>query len=191
MKCNTGVYQSQALKLAWGDFLSGLDTWDWWATLTFRDRTDEEVKRGWTKVGSQYSARAFKSFIKELQKKSGKEINWVSAREYQRWRGVPHYHALISGVESLRRLTSMDWWYGRYGIARIKQYDADKGAGWYISKYVAKELGEIHFSEGLTNRECLSYHGIRSQCDQEKDNADNKNQQESLGFYNDEINQDR
>jgi len=161
MEYSAKTSKSQALKIAWGDFLSGLGKWDWWATLTFRDRSEEEIKRGWTKVGSQYSGRAFKSFIKELQKETGSEIDWVSAREYQHWRGVPHYHALISGVESLRRLSWMDWWYGRYGMARIKPYDALKGAGWYISKYVAKELGEINFSEGLTNRECLHYHGIR------------------------------
>jgi len=49
MKSSKKLSKSQELKKAWGDFLSGLGKWDWWATLTFRDRTEEEIKRGWTK----------------------------------------------------------------------------------------------------------------------------------------------
>jgi len=151
MELSTSTSGSQATKRAWGDFLSDLGPWDWWATLTFRDRTDEQIRNGWTKVGSGYSASAWKAFIKALNKSLFHKVAFVNAREYQKWRGVPHYHALIRGVGDARRLDWMDWWWERYGMARIKPYDAEKGAGWYISKYVAKELGEINFSQGLTN----------------------------------------
>jgi len=145
-------YESQEkLKKCWGEFLSGLSSWDWWVTLTFRDRSKEEQERGWTKVGTHYAARAFKIFIKEIQKETKTKVKWVCGLEYQRWRGVPHYHALIQGVSKLRRLDWMDWWYGRYGIARIVAYNPKQGASRYISKYVSKELGEINFSESLTN----------------------------------------
>lgn len=137
---------SQAeLKNTWGTFLSNLATWDWWTTLTFRDPSEQDKSRGWDKIGTGYAKRAWHTFINEIEKETGREPGWVCGTEYQKWRGVPHFHALINGVGSLRRLDWMDWWYQRFGIARILPYDAKKGAGRYISKYVVKELGEINF----------------------------------------------
>jgi len=150
---NNGVsYGSQEkLKKCWGEFISGLSAWDWFATLTFRDRPKADYDRGWTKVGTHYASRAFKTFIKEIQKETKTKVKWVCGLEYQKWRGVPHYHVLIQGVSKLRRLDWLDWWYARYGIARILPYNAKEGASYYLSKYVGKELGEINFSDSLTN----------------------------------------
>ncbi len=125
--------------------------WDWWASLTFRERTEEQVKLGWTKVGWQYSGRAWDTFMTHLAFQNlPQRLWWVRGREYQHWRGVPHFHGLIGGVKDLRRLDNMDWWYGKYGIARIEPYDKGLGAGFYLCKYVTKELGDIQFSKGLT-----------------------------------------
>ena len=166
----------EKLKNCWGEFLSGLSNWDWWVTLTFRDRPKADYDRGWTKVGTHYASRAFKTFIKEIQKETKTKVKWVCGLEYQRWRGVPHYHALLQGVSKLRRLDWMDWWYGRYGIARIVAYNPKQGASRYISKYVSKELGEINFSEGLTNKvTCVT-------TIPEGNNASNTNKQGSLEF---------
>ena len=143
------------LKQAWGKFLTELGDkaggWDWWVTLTFRERTEEEVARGWTKVGWGYSGRAWDTFVDELGARKGlHDLWWVRGREYQTWRGVPHFHGLVGGVKDLRRLDMMDWWYAKYGIARIEPYDKGLGAGFYLCKYVTKELGDIQFSQGLT-----------------------------------------
>jgi hypothetical protein len=143
------------LKQAWGGFLTELGDkaggWDWWATLTFRDRTEKEIAQGWTKVGWQYSGKAWDTFTQELGLRKGlHNLWWVRGREYQTWRGVPHFHGLVGGVGELRRLDMMDWWYGQYGIARIEAYDRSLGAGYYLCKYVTKELGDIQFSPGLT-----------------------------------------
>jgi hypothetical protein len=43
----------------------------------------------------------------------------------------------------------MDNWDAIAGFARIYAYDGSKGATFYLSKYVSKDLGEIQFSEGL------------------------------------------
>jgi hypothetical protein len=127
--------------------------WDWWATLTFRDRTEAEQKLGWTKVGWKYSGTARDRFTRELGLRKGlHDVWWVFGREYQTWRGVPHFHGLIGGVEGLRRLSMMDWWFSRYGIARIEAYDRSLGAGFYLCKYVTKELGDMQFSKGLSLR---------------------------------------
>jgi hypothetical protein len=157
-------------KQAWGNFLTELGEktggWDWWATLTFRDRTEEEKSRGWTKAGWLYTSKAwdelekhldFDNRISFLQDKTRTTppgswaARWVRGREYQHWRGVPHFHALVGGVESQRRMNVVDWWHDKYGIARVEAYDRTRGAGFYISKYVSKELGDIQFSQNLNN----------------------------------------
>lgn len=146
-----GICQAE-LKQAWGGFLTELGDrsggWDWWATLTFRDPPDAP---GWTRIGWGYSGRAWDTFVKELGLRKGlHDVRWVRGREYQTWRGVPHFHGLISGVADLRRLSMMDWWYRKYGIARIEAYDRSLGAGFYLCKYITKQLGDIQFSPGLT-----------------------------------------
>ena len=142
------------LNQAWGQFVDEVGGrkggWDWFATLTFRDRTEEEVKRGWTKVGWKYSERACDGFLGWLTLVKGLgDIWWFRAREYQHWRGVPHWHLLIGGVEELRRDEVWAWWFDRYGFARILPYDPGLGARYYLTKYVTKELGDIGFSPNL------------------------------------------
>ncbi len=149
-----GISQAE-LKQAWGGFLTELGDkaggWDWWATLTFRDRTEAEVAQGWTKVGWKYSQTAFDRYMSHLRDLRGiGEPTWVRGREYQTWRGVPHFHALLGGVAHLRRDEAWSWWFTRYGIAKIEPYDRSQGAGYYLCKYVTKELGDIQFSPGLT-----------------------------------------
>jgi hypothetical protein len=45
--------------------------------------------------------------------------HWFGAREYQRNRGVPHYHLLIGGVGDVGRGEAWTWWFDRFGFARI------------------------------------------------------------------------
>ena len=161
---NEAACQAKAnLKESWGDFLTTLGDkvggWDWWVTLTFREPPAKFPN--WTRVGWKYSTNAWDKFIEglEWQKVSQKldyglcqgspVIPWVRAREYQNWRGVPHFHGLVSGVWDIHRLTMKEWWYERYGIARILPYNRKLGAGFYLCKYVTKELGDIEFSQGL------------------------------------------
>lgn len=143
----------QALKQAWGGFLTDLGDraggWDWWVTLTFRE--PPEYRPGWTKIGWGYSGKAWGRFVTELGLRKGlHDVRWVRGREYQAWRGVPHFHGLIAGVSELRRDDAWAWWFKRYGLARIEPYDRSLGAGFYLCKYVTKELGDIQLSPGLT-----------------------------------------
>lgn len=153
-KNSTLELPSQAdLKTAWGGFLTELGDkaggWDWWATLTFREPPQDSP--GWDKIGWGYSGKAWAGFIRELGLRKGLyDVQWVRGREYQHWRGVPHFHGLISGVAELRRDEAWAWWFERFGIARIEPYNRELGAGFYLCKYVTKELGDIQFSQGLT-----------------------------------------
>lgn len=141
-------YNTKELKQAWGEWLSGLAVWHWYATLTFRDPSPGETSRGYNKRGIGYAKRAWVLFIQSLPVIFS-QIYWVRMFEYQHWRGVPHIHALIGGVQDLRRDEAWKWWFDRYGIARILPYDPGLGAGYYLCKYVTKELADIEFSANL------------------------------------------
>jgi hypothetical protein len=73
--------------------------------------------------------------------KHGEGIRWVRALEYQK-RDVIHYHALLAGVQDLRRLYWMDRWHELAGYARIEPIDSAAAVARYVSKYVVKG-GEI------------------------------------------------
>jgi len=141
------------LRQAWGQFVTDLGDqnggWDWYATLTFRDISYPGAPH-WTKPGLGYTKRAWDRFVVELGLRKGlHDVRWVYGREYQQWRGVPHFHALIGGVAGLRLEEAQSWWFRNYGIARIEPYDRSRGAGFYLCKYVNKQFGDIHFSKGL------------------------------------------
>jgi hypothetical protein len=145
----------QALKTAWGDFVDQVvtrkGTWDWFATLTFRDKTPREAHTGWSKVGWGYSEKACNQFLRHVGELKGlQDLWWFRAREYQTWRGVPHWHLLIGGVGDVRRDESWSWWFQRYGFARILPYDSSQGARFYLCKYVTKDLGDFKFSDNLS-----------------------------------------
>lgn len=153
---------NEDLKQAWGELLTNLGDqaggWDWWVTLTFREPPKAP---GWTKIGWGYSGKAWDALAMEVGLRKGLHgLWWVRGREYQTWRGVPHFHGLIGGVGDLRRLDIMDWWNDRYGFAKVEAYEPTKGAGFYLCKYVTKELGDIQFSPGLTLSPVLGVEGV-------------------------------
>ena len=137
------------LKQVWGDWVSPLYPWQWFVTLTFRDRTAEQVAAGWTKVGHAYAKTAYNRFLAFLQPALG-SLYWFRAFETQYWRGVPHIHGLVGGLDSLEFGPVAAWYWKNYGYIRVLEYNPQLGAGHYLCKYVTKELGDIRFSENLT-----------------------------------------
>jgi len=107
-----------------GEWLNGFN-WDWWATFTFRYPC------------MPYSAK--KSFVRYFQ---GQGIDYFYASEWcGDYHGV-HIHALMGNCFGIRRLTTMDKWYQRYGIARIYPYDQRLGARYYVCKYIVKSVAD-------------------------------------------------
>ena len=131
---------------AWGEWLSGLAKWDWWVTLTFRDPAPNT--RGWTRPGWSYAKKGWKDFTGMVRPALG-ELHWVRAFEIQKWRGSPHIHALVGGLDDRRFSQIGKWWFNSYGLCRLEEYNPSFGAGYYVAKYVTKSLGDIDFSPGL------------------------------------------
>jgi hypothetical protein len=111
--------------------------WDWFGHFTFRGE-----------VGSVKANSTWNYYMKQLRKGTGRSVQWIRCTEFQQ-REVIHYHALLLNVGDARRLSYMDLWADIAGWARIYPYEKDKGASYYLSKYVVKELGEIKFSDKL------------------------------------------
>lgn len=126
------------VKKSWGEWLYENWEWEWYATLTFREN-----------VGIKRADALWRKWYTQLVTETGKDVQYVRFAEWQRHRGVLHYHALLLNVKYVRRLKWMDRWNAMAGFARIYAYDSKKGATFYLSKYVASELGEVVFSDGL------------------------------------------
>ena len=158
---------------AWGDWLSGLARWQWWFTGTFRPiepryREYEErsgvLYQGETKTvldcpgndkpGWARARGAWGELVARLQPALGPLV-WTRGFEVQPWRGVPHVHALIAGLDDPRYAPVGLWWWKRYGLCHIEEYNPELGAGYYLCKYVSKPLAELDFG-GLTSGKARS-----------------------------------
>ena len=121
--------------------------------MTFRD--PRPGSGTWTKPGVAYAKRAWKAFTEAIQPPLG-PLAWVRCFELQKWRGVPHIHALVGKSDPAIPWWAMKaWCWQNYGMARVLPYDPDQGAGYYLCKYVTKELGDIEFG-GLFDKRALT-----------------------------------
>lgn len=127
----------EALRDAWIALL-GRWEWEWFCTFTFRDLVHPEAADKRFRV---LVSQANRVLFGHHWHKHGAGLRWVRALEYQK-RDVIHYHALMAGVQDLRRLTWMDRWNELAGFARIEPIDSAAAVARYVSKYVVKG-GEI------------------------------------------------
>lgn len=141
-KAVAGNMQKRDYKLlqeAWGNWLHYQWEWEWFVSLTFRD----------DHVGTGRANVLWRMWHKQLVKETGKDVQYVRVTEFQRYRGIPHYHALILNVKHVRRLTWKDRWDTLAGYARILRFDPKKGAAYYLCKYIVKDMGEVVFSDDI------------------------------------------
>ena len=131
---------------AWGDYLSSIANWDWWLTLTFRDPVPDPKRPGWNKPGYSYAKKGWREALGRMPAPAIGTIPWVRAFEVQKWRGAPHIHALVGGLDSKRYAEFGTWWWQEYGYGVVEEYDPNKKASYYLCKYVSKTFGDIEFS---------------------------------------------
>ncbi len=129
-------FQTLEVKLAWGEWLATCRPWTWFATLTFREPVEKST--GYTRRGHAYTLRAIEAFMKQAAwrpcpgRPAQPQAVWAIEKHQN---GSPHVHGLVTGLG--RRLDLVDWGWENYGITRVEEV-RDRGAGFYVAKYVLK-----------------------------------------------------
>jgi hypothetical protein len=137
------VPAQDSIHQAWTDWLTGFH-WDHFATLTFAEPRSEASAR-----------RAFCSYVRDLTRQThGGSVGYFCGYEYGTF-GRLHLHALVrtatpqpdlgpGGVPhpSTALPSRLVWrtWFDRFGRATVADYDPQRGAAGYVSKYVTKRL---------------------------------------------------
>jgi hypothetical protein len=163
----------EAHKRAMGQWLSEGWSWDWFVTLTYDldpsrrkfvpgSATHDVV--GWGRSDKDWY-RWLGDIVGKAAVSEGDAINgpyWFRGREPNPSNRGTHFHALVGGVANVSRRNAHALWFERHGFARIEPYDPTKGAGYYVAKYVAKELGDLVFSPNLGHHVRIVDDGSRS-----------------------------
>lgn len=78
-----------------------------------------------------------------------KGLDYVKVVELQKWRNVPHIHALVSGSD--KSLTyARNWSWREIGYNKVVQYEPTLGAGYYLGKYLVKDqISQVEFSPSI------------------------------------------
>lgn len=80
-------------------------------------------------------------FIRDLSDNFEKrEIEYFLAVERFHHGDFTHCHALINGVDGLTYRQVGETWRKRYGREQVERYDQGKGANYYLTKYVVKDV---------------------------------------------------
>jgi hypothetical protein len=125
--------------------------WQMWFTGTFKE---ERSYRDTIKT-----KKAFMRFIGDLGEKYHKsEIEFWLAVERFKCGDFTHVHALLNGLDGLTYRQIGEVWRSRFGRESVEGYDPQKGANYYLTKYVVKEVCDWDFKI-LQNKksECLKF----------------------------------
>lgn len=95
-------------------------------------------------VSLPYALRQWETFERTVRTDAGIPLFWFYGVEHGERFGRLHLHALLGNTERLPVETLQRQWTA--GFARITEYDPTRGASYYITKYVSKELSEWDIS---------------------------------------------
>lgn len=100
--------------------------------------------------------KAHDRFIDDLGKTySLKNIGYVVCVERHHIGGFCHTHGLLNGVEGLTYKQIGEIWQKRYGREQVEGYDKTKGANYYLTKYVLKDMFEWRLKLNRQNENIL------------------------------------
>ncbi len=123
------------VKNAWGEWISTCRPWTWFTTLTFRPPQGDP---SYDRRGHAYTLSAIADFMRQAAwrpcpgRPAQPQAVWAIERHQN---GSPHVHGLVTGLG--RRMDLVDWGWEHYGITRVEEI-RDRGAGFYVAKYVLK-----------------------------------------------------
>jgi len=138
------IGKNQVIAQQWAGFLKRYE-WNHYSHFTFRPNTRVVGlnRSGVTYVHPEAAGKALKRLVwglneeifgKRFYKRPHEGIIVAAAMERQK-SGNPHFHALMGNIPpSYRRMSIVDEWYIKQGIARVYEYKKDMGAEEYLSK---------------------------------------------------------
>jgi len=112
-----------------------VDQFDWqiWMTGTF--------KPDFSYRDTIKTKRAFEKFIKDLRINFKKnEIEYFMVVERFKHGDFTHIHALLNGLDGLTYPQIGGTWTKRFGINQVEAFEKGKGADFYLTKYLLKEV---------------------------------------------------
>ncbi len=127
-------------RMAFGEFLSR-PQWEWYVSHTFKGDFMSP------KLGDKHYYAWMRSLEMACKARGMPRPFYFRVTELQQ-RGVIHYHSLIGGVGDVPRLLFKDFW-ELHGFARVEKYEPDRGANFYVGKYLTKADSDIRFSHNL------------------------------------------
>lgn len=112
--------------------MGGYD-WEYWFTGTFKPQKSYK--------DTINTKKAFNRFLEKLSEENElQNITYFMAVERFKNGDYTHVHALLSGLNNLPYRTIGGTWRSLYGREKVEGYQKDKGANYYLTKYVTKEL---------------------------------------------------
>jgi hypothetical protein len=116
-----------SIRQSLADWLDGFN-WTYFGTFTFRKPI----------MNPLVAKSHFEAFLKPFK------ANFFCAVERFYLGHECHLHALIFSDAKARDLWRV--WFSRYGRARVLSFEPSRGAAYYLTKYVTKELCDWDFS---------------------------------------------
>lgn len=107
--------------------------WQFWFTGTFKpDRSYRDTIK---------TKKAFQRFIDSMGKQYRKpNIEYFLAVERFKNGDFTHCHALMNGLDGMTFKQIGESWRNLFGREKIETYQKDKGANFYLTKYITKDL---------------------------------------------------
>lgn len=113
-------------RVALANWLGGFQ-WQVFATLTYRK------PRTWRTI-----LKPFGRFLEVVARSRGHCWSFVAGEWFSSGEAL-HLHALIGYSEPCLVQPFWEWWYLNQGRAMLKIYDQEKGASYYVTKYICKD----------------------------------------------------
>ncbi|MFC2023999.1 hypothetical protein ACFLTJ_00240 [Chloroflexota bacterium] len=128
------------LQQSYGEFLSQFP-WDWYCILTFRNN-----------ISSRLAFKTFNRWKVRLKKAANRRIDYALFIEPTSLRDdIPHLHSLIHGVGEENSYVWEQHWFALAGQARIKPYNPELGAVFYLGQKMLSDEVSVVFSKNLRN----------------------------------------
>jgi hypothetical protein len=113
--------------------------WQIWSTLTFKpERRYKDTIQ---------TKKQFFKFIKKFGDEFGKnQIEYFIAVERFADGHFTHLHSLLNGVDGITYRQIGETWRGLgFGREEVEKYEKDRGADYYLTKYVTKSICDWDF----------------------------------------------